>query len=297
MKKVLVKELYSFIAAGVMFSANASAQIIYTDIIPDTTINTNGGVYALDLNNDGITDFNITDSTAVISGNCPSGTPVTGTNIYIRITPLGDNEVGNDTTYPAALVLNSKIDSNSFKWKNNANQILANKSYVCRRPPRGMSGWYWAALYTGRWNGAVNKYIPLRLHLDSQKYYGWVRIDVASGAVSFKIKDYAYDTIRNQTILAGDSINFTTGLIENSFASSINLFPNPATNNLTITLLEANQKFELTIADLTGKIIYSATTIGIQKVEVNTQDFAAGIYMIQIQTADFITTKKLILQK
>ena len=34
-----------------------------------------------------------------------------------------------------------------------------------------------------------------------------------------------------------------------------------------------------------------------QKIEVNTADFAAGIYVVQIQAADFIETKKLVIEK
>ena len=116
---------FILIVIGMFSSATANAQIVYTDIIPDTTVNTNNGAYHLDLNSDGINDFNITYTTAFVSQLCGSTTiPRTGTNIFIMITPLGSNEVGNDTIYPSALLLNSHIDSSSFTWKNNANQIL-----------------------------------------------------------------------------------------------------------------------------------------------------------------------------
>ncbi len=292
MKKQLLKKFSSFIITAMMFSVSANAQIIYTDVIPDTTINTNGGVYALDLNNDGTTDFNITYTTTSITQTC-GGILHTSTNINIRITPLGANEVGNwSPTHPSALLLNSNIDSSSFTWLNNANQILTSISWQCGTFGGGQ--FFWGASYTGYWNGAVDKYIPLRLHVSSQKYYGWVRLDVATGALSFTVKDYAYNSIPNQPILAGQTV--ATGINENSFASSINLFPNPANNHLTISLGSNNKKVEVTIADITGKIIYSITASETQKIEVNTQDFAAGIYVVQIQTADFIATKKLVVE-
>ena len=58
----------------------------------------------------------------------------------------------------------------------------------------------------------------------------------------------------------------------------------------------------VTITDLTGKIIYSTTasdpdSYREQKIEVNIQDFATGIYVVQIQTADFMGTKKLVVEK
>ena len=104
MKKQLLEKLSAFICTAMMFSVSANAQIVYTDVIPDTTVNTNNGVYHLDLNNDGITDFNITYTTAATGHS-------THINVFIRITPLGANKVGNDTTYPSALSLNSLINS------------------------------------------------------------------------------------------------------------------------------------------------------------------------------------------
>ncbi|MBL0343332.1 MAG: T9SS type A sorting domain-containing protein [Bacteroidetes bacterium] len=122
---------------------------------------------------------------------------------------------------------------------------------------------------------------------------GWrLRVDVTLYYASVIIRDYAYNSNPDQPILAGQTT--ATGIIENSFASSINLFPNPATNHLTITLPNANKKVEITITDITKKIIYSTTVSETQKIEVNTQDFADGIYVVKIQTADFIATKKLV---
>ena len=79
--------------------------------------------------------------------------------------------------------------------------------------------------------------------------------------------------------------------------SLLQLFPNPATNQLTIALGSNNQKVEVTIADITGKIIYTATASETKNIEVSTKDFPAGIYAVQITSADFIATKKLVIRK
>ena len=256
MKKQLLKKLSAFIVTAMLFSASANAQIVYTDVNPDLTINTNGGVYALDLNNDGITDFNITFNTTTIPQ---------GTNRYIRITPLGANKVGNDLSYPypSALSINTLIDSSSFSWLSNANQSLISRIWFIP-PPRGGSP-LWQT--RGNWNGASDKYVPLQLDVSSQKYYGWARLDAATNAMSFTVKDYAYNSIPNQSILAGEPI--ATGINENSFAASINLFPNPANNHLSIALGSNNKKVEVAIADITGKIVYTTTIVETDKVTVN----------------------------
>ena len=60
MKKTYAAKLksYSAYAAAFFASANAAdAQVVYTDISPDQTFNTDGASYDLDLNNDGTFDF------------------------------------------------------------------------------------------------------------------------------------------------------------------------------------------------------------------------------------------------
>jgi len=113
---------------------------------------------------------------------------------------------------------------------------------------------------------------------------------------TFTLKDYAYNSIPNQLILAGQGHpNF--GTTENSFASVINLFPNPAISHVTIDLGSNNQKVDVTITDVTGKIIYKTSALEAQKIDVSTEDFKAGIYVVQIQAADFSATKKLVIEK
>ena len=184
------------------------------------------------------------------------------------------------------------IDSAAFTWKNTSSQLLAEKLWHCitfnfRN--------YWVPYYVGNWNNASNKYLPLRLKMGSQVYYGWVRISIATGVTNATIFDYAYNSIPDSAIHAGQTV--ATGIIENSFASSLKLFPNPADNHLTIDLGSNNKKVEVSVADITGKIIYSTTASETQLVEVNTKDFAEGIYVVQIQAADFIATKKLVVEK
>jgi hypothetical protein len=79
--------------------------------------------------------------------------------------------------------------------------------------------------------------------------------------------------------------------------ATVQIFPNPASNYLTIALGINNKKVEVTITDITGKIIYTTIATDTQKIAVNTNDFAKGIYVVQIQTADFMMTKKLVIEK
>lgn len=56
MKTQFLKSFIAFLILNATFLISAHAQIIYTDVIPDQTFNTNGSVYHLDLNNDSVID-------------------------------------------------------------------------------------------------------------------------------------------------------------------------------------------------------------------------------------------------
>jgi hypothetical protein len=296
MKKQLLKRFYALIvpiAIGMMFSASANAQIVYTDVNPDNQIDSTNIIYHLDLNNDGITDYNITYTTLTQTITC-GGTYIR-TSYIIEVAPLDSNEVGRDVSgsngFPTALLLNSSIDDTSFTWLNGGSRGLATKGWTCGGPTMMHLQTYFACNFLN----ASNKYLALRLHVASQVYYGWVRLSVASGVINATIFDYAYNSSPGQPILAGQTI--ATGIIENSFASSINLYPNPADNHLTIAWGSNNKKVEVTIADVTGKIIYTTIARDTQKVEMNTEDFAKGIYVVQIQSGELIGTNKLVIEK
>ncbi len=79
--------------------------------------------------------------------------------------------------------------------------------------------------------------------------------------------------------------------------SEITLYPNPATNNLTIAFGKNIKKVVITITDITGKLICTSTTSETEKMEVNTSGFAEGVYIVKIQTGDGVEMKKLIVER
>lgn len=285
MKKQLQKKISAFIVTAMMFSVSANAQIVYTDVNPDTSmICLNYPCYEsynLDLNNDAIVDFTLQTS----HNHCQTTFVMSDRKSVSVVSQSGNLAAAN------MLYANSSIGSNlSFS----TNSVTL-RSIVSGYPGLGCPAVLGSS---GSWTDSTDHYLGLQFSVGANTYYGWVRLNVIVynfvSAVSCTVKDYAYNSIPNQPILAGQT---ATGIIENSFASSINLFPNPATNHLTIALPNTNEKVEITITDITGKIIYSTTVSETQKIEVNTKDFAEGIYVVQIQTADFIETKKLIVEK
>lgn len=293
MKQQLQKNLYAFIVTAIMFSASANAQIIYTDLNPDSTMYCHVQFasvtksYNLDLNNDANNDFILTGYhwTSGLGGQSIGSA---------SITPQANNAFVTSTLNTVKKLVIGDTISSSQAWHDTTFQYLKQWEYQYGIPP--------IITDIGEWDSVVNGYTGLQLIQAGQTYYGWVRMDVtvSFSSASMTIKDYAYNSTPNQSILAGQTT--TTGINDHSFATSVNLFPNPATNHLTIALGSNSKRVEVTIADITGKIIYSNTAGDLdgyreQKVEVNTKDLAEGIYVVQIQTADFQETRKLIVAK
>ena len=299
MKKQLLKKFYAFIIMILFSIVTANAQIVYTDVNPDSVLSCSSisgcsGNYSLDLNNDGINDFILGTRSSRIG--CRCGGPRGG---HLALAD-NDSALLSSTSFSwiadtaGGYALNTVIDS-SLGWTN-VDHILASKLVYC-----GLCTELGVVVVrspgSGNWNNIYGKYLALKIQVGTDFYYGWIKLGVGTDidSVSITIMEYAYNSIPNQPILSGQTI--AAGIIENSFASSINLFPNPADNHLTIALGSNNKKVDVTITDITGKIIYTITTNETNKIEVNTKEFIEGIYVVQIQAADFIGTKKLAVEK
>ena len=90
-----------------------------------------------------------------------------------------------------------------------------------------------------------------------------------------------------------------TGMEEVNSSSTINIFPNPATNQLTID----NGKWKIesvAIYDVTGREVYSEnhqTPNSKSQTLLDVSNFPEGVYVVRIQTTEFNETKKLIVAK
>ncbi len=292
MKKKLLKNVYAFIVTLMMFSVSANAQIIYTDVNPDLTITQNSAgstSHNLDINNDGITDATMTASLTSSSNKAVKVSPSAGSQVPM----YGAILLAKALNYNAII---GTVSPSGTSWQNAQNAVLRQIPLSNSGCPRGCSGGG-NPIPFGDWSDSTDRYLPIRFSVGGDWYYGWVRVSVVSlnPGISFTIKDYAYNSLPNQQILAGETS--ALGMIENFNASLINLSPNPATNHLTIALGTETTKVQVSIADMTGKVIYRTTATDTQKVDINTSDLQEGIYIVQIQAEDVIVKKKLVVKK
>ena len=70
--------------------------------------------------------------------------------------------------------------------------------------------------------------------------------------------------------------------------SSLSAYPNPATNNATITFnSDRNENYLIKVADMTGRIILSeriSAVEGYNEKEINLEKVSKGLYMISVRS-------------
>lgn len=298
MKKPLLKALYPFIIMMIISLSTANAQIVYTDVSPDILRNCNpnsgcSGDYSLDFNNDGMNDFVLSPE------KWQRGCGACGSLIYVSKDGYAAVIRSTDQSWIAdtmgGYALNTRIDS-SLDWTN-ADHVLSSALPACVRCTTGRGQHFEGAPPSGPWSNIQGKYLALKTQVGNDIYYGWVKLGVGINInfVTITIMEYAYNSIPNAPILAGQTM--TTGVFENHFSSSISLYPNPANDHLTVAFGSDYKKMEVNITDITGKKVYSTTAMEAQQIELDTKDFAEGIYVVQFQTGDVIGTKKLVVKK
>ncbi len=85
------------------------------------------------------------------------------------------------------------------------------------------------------------------------------------------------------------------GVKGNAAAAAFSVFPNPANN--VINVANANTKINgVSLVDLNGRTVKTITFDSVSSAQVNIEDLAAGVYMMNIQSAEGEVTKKVIKQ-
>ncbi|OYU96996.1 MAG: hypothetical protein CFE21_01530 [Bacteroidetes bacterium B1(2017)] len=243
-----------------LFTSKLSAQIIYTDI-PDATPN---ATYSLDLNNDTSIDFLIQFD----SGDKVMCKPQ-NKNAY------SGNFVGG-VHLPWAISVSTSICDSLATWYDATN-------------PGTMA--YGTSL--GYWVGETNKYLALKLIVDTNTYYGWLRLDLLANSTSFTIKDYAYQSTPNACILSGQT---STGMKENSSLIRTTIFPNPFNSTTTIQTPCNLKNASLTIYNAFGQALKQVKGLTGQTISLSRDNLPSGLYFIRLTEENrFLATEKIIL--
>ena len=255
MKKIKVPLVAVFLF---FFCEVAISQIIYTDVIPDAHIQPYGdslgshltGVpYALDLNNDGITDYNFRGDKAQTSYDF---------FFQLRLIPENGNEI-----YNAKLQFDTLIWS-SLNWSSQES-YLAN---IYTAPGSSFRQGYWI-------NDNLDGYIGLKFTSLGNTYFGWVHLNR-----QFYVLDYAYE-------ISGGSINAgvtMSSINENTQKNSFIVYPNPSSGKFSIVAPEnIAESFRFSIYNVFGEMIgqyYFDNLIDEKNLNLDITDFPCGVYFL-----------------
>ncbi len=288
-KSKLSKKLKSYTTIALSaIAADASSQIIYTDI-RDTTLINNGDFFDIDLNNDGINDIEISLNKFSSFGSYSSYYYQFKT-YSVEADGLNSANVNavfnsNYTIYEAAALSRSSSINSSLNTWNNYAYVGGSFSSVYSGPSYSSSS---SAVF-GQFAGNGDKYLGVRFNIGTSVHYGWVRLDMATN-FDITIKDFAFDTTANAPILAGDtgiSVGLTEineGQLEMYSQNNSLVFPNG--------LVETS---EIRIYDLKGQLIERSRALPSQG-QIQLRKQYQGIYIVEVNQGKSVFRKKLWLE-
>ncbi len=129
-------------------------------------------------------------------------------------------------------------------------------------------------------------------------YFGFNTPDSASISVSIQ-KNHGTGIPGNSSAII-DAFYFegiTVSIDENEqFAESVNIFPNPASENLTIEFSQSSNP-QIEVFDITGRLQMKNSFQNIQKANLDITNLSPQVYIVKIQTENQLLTRKFIKTK
>lgn len=122
-------------------------------------------------------------------------------------------------------------------------------------------------------------------------------INASNIRVSMKNTDQSTGIIEFRVI---GKLSSSLGFSEKSI-KSISVFPNPASDKINITLgdLATSKNLNVSILDMSGKLIWSKKTAGKNQITLYTQDMNLnnGMYLLKVSNSKIVQTAKIIISK
>jgi hypothetical protein len=206
-------------AAGVGLLAlapPAEGKIIYTQTHAKVV---SGKALPLDLNHDGIVDFNLVAQGSFI-GNIVYSLAVCqfthGTsNGGVRCqSSFSTNLIRNVGVFAAALRPGAEIqDGKRFRAK----------GVILGKIERSESHTYWQGAWFNGGKGVKNRYLGLKFKIKGRVHFGWARMTITTTSHNYTaiLTGYAYETVPGKGIVAGRTKDTDQSNVEQSHATSV----------------------------------------------------------------------------
>jgi hypothetical protein len=204
-------------AAGLAGSGTAEAKVIYT---PAHVTMVTGSTYDMDVNHDGHTDFQFSDSIYYEVGE-------------LIVTPFASNHgMGGNAVvalrgfgfFPLALNRGAKVGPGDYFYGSCVGCVTTNEI---------MAGFNEGGDY-GNWINVQNRYLGLRLVINNETHYGWARFSVQAtdSSIVAVLTGYAYETSANTPIIAGETSGIGDDANETGGPAARALAPKPPSQAL-----------------------------------------------------------------
>ncbi len=89
----------------------------------------------------------------------------------------------------------------------------------------------------------------------------------------------------------------TVATREVDFQAYVDVYPNPTSGTLHLAFQDNIQEVKVCITDIAGKLIYATSDLNAKAIEINTNGFAEGVYVIQLQTPEGIQSQKIVVSR
>lgn len=274
MKKGLQKKLNAYAAAAgtLALAGAADAQIVYTDINPDTIVH-DSLTYSLDFDNNSQPELIFSTVVSSSSSSSPAHLAIVGVTGNPNNAILGSIYAAN---YPFPFAMNNgdSISGTGTTW--NAVPFNGGIQYL------GVT--YGSTTY-GNWVGVNDKYLGVRFNIGSNVHYGWVRLSVSANSDTIIIKDYAYEILPGVGLTAGQ----LTGMHDQTSPGNINVFS--SANTVVISNPDYAKGGTIRILNTIGEIVYEGEMTD-ETMRISLEGKASGIYLVQFVRDDKQLTKK-----
>ncbi len=260
--KSLTKKLskYGALSAAIAGIADASGQVVFTNITPDF-VGTDVFV-GLDLNNDGTFDFILGE----------------GTNGNYVIIDAYQNAAGNSWlgsqpggyNYPFALGNGVTISSGQATWFAGDTDIGSMYNFV--------GTLNFNSCYSGagasNWCGVTDRFLGLRFTVGADVHYGWAHLDVNAAGTEFTVKGYAYEQTPGAPITTDTTLSLDA---ENPLEKT-----KVVALNKSIGLYNLAESTNYTLYNMSGqKVLEGSTNLNTYVIEANS--VSSGVYIIEVR--------------
>ena len=289
---------YSAAALALLSAKAAYSQAVYTDIDPDVILDEPGESFGIDLDGDGLNDFNFFNKSFSTTVWYSDWGEVKG--LFAGVFDTMQNGLNGYTAFysgnggytyyrPYALDTGVEIQGGVPFYEANY-QTLAMTIYKPEWPPSTVHRGDWNSYF---WGLQENKFIGFKfVDEDAITRYRCIRCSVVDTNRTLIIHDYAYESKPDTTILTGDTIGDTTtvsiqegefsGLTVYSFGNSV--FIHTPLNNI-----------QYRIMNLQGEVILNEqVTSGSSKLDLNTAE--TGVYLVECRQEKIRKTFKVFIE-